>query len=94
MTINKASIIEIPNNEAFCIYPNPASDILHILTNSNHIGAIYAIKSISGQKILGGKIEREDTIINIRELLDGIYFIHLGSDIRQSFKIIKQQPHE
>lgn len=71
-------------------YPNPANDIVHVVVKSDFIGTSYEITSITGQKISKGKIEREDTAISIQNLVKGIYLIHLGDDIQQSFKIIKQ----
>ena len=71
-------------------YPNPANDIVHVVVKSDFIGTSYEITSITGQKISKGKIEREDTAISIQNLVKGIYLIHLGDDIQQSFKIIKK----
>ena len=71
-------------------YPNPANDIVHVVVKSDFIGTSYEITSITGQKISKGKIEREDTAISIQNLVKGIYLIHLGDNIQQSFKIIKK----
>jgi alpha-tubulin suppressor-like RCC1 family protein len=71
-------------------YPNPANDIIHVVVKSDFIGTSYEITSITGQKISKGNIEREDTAISIQNLVKGIYLIHLGDDIQQSFKIIKK----
>ena len=56
---------------------------------SEFVGTRYAITSISGQKVSKGKIEKGDSVVNIQDLSEGIYFMQLGENIHQSFKIIK-----
>ena len=90
LTINTANINDILDNQLFHIYPNPAKDVIHIDVKSNFIGSTYSIISVSGQKVSEGKIEKEDTVINIQDLVEGVYFIQLGENIKQSFKILKQ----
>ena len=74
----------------FRVYPNPVKDAIHISVGSEFIGNRYAITSISGQKISEGKIEKEESVVNIQDLSEGIYFMKLDENIHQSFKIIKQ----
>ena len=74
----------------FRVYPNPVKDAIHISVGSEFIGNRYAITSISGQKVSEGKIEKEESVVNIQDLSEGIYFMKLDENIHQSFKIIKQ----
>jgi polyhydroxybutyrate depolymerase len=74
----------------FRVYPNPVKDAIHISVGSEFIGNRYAITSISGQKISEGKIEKEESVVNIQDLSEGIYFMQLDENIHKSFKIIKQ----
>ena len=44
----------------------------------------------SGALIRNGSLTSEITTLDIQDLQEGIYFIQLGDNIQQSFKIIKQ----
>ena len=74
----------------FRVYPNPVKDAINISVGSEFIGNRYAITSISGQKISEGKIEKEESVVNIQDLSEGIYFMQLDENIHKSFKIIKE----
>jgi polyhydroxybutyrate depolymerase len=78
------------NIENFKVYPNPVKNAIHISVGAEFIGNRYAITSISGQKVSEGKIEKEESVVNIQDLSEGIYFMKLDENIHQSFKIIKQ----
>ena len=78
------------NIENFKVYPNPVKNAIHISVGTEFIGNRYAITSISGQKVSEGKIEKEESVVNIQDLSEGIYFMKLDENIHQSFKIIKQ----
>ena len=76
-------------NNTFSIFPNPANDILHINTSTSLTSESYSIVNTLGQTILNGKIENDNTTINVQTLQSGIYFLQIGSKQTQSYKIIK-----
>jgi polyhydroxybutyrate depolymerase len=84
-----ASINKNNNIENFRVYPNPVKDVIHINVESKFVGTRFAITTISGQKVSEGKIEKRELVVNIQDLSKGIYFMQLGENIQQSFKIIK-----
>ena len=84
-----ASINKNNNIENFRVYPNPVKDVIHINVESKFIGTRFTITTISGQKVSEGKIEKRELVVNIQDLSKGIYFMQLGENIQQSFKIIK-----
>jgi polyhydroxybutyrate depolymerase len=84
-----ASINKNNNIENFRVYPNPVKDVIHINVESKFIGTRFTITTISGQKVSEGKIEKGELVVNIQDLSKGIYFMQLGENIQQSFKIIK-----
>ncbi|WP_100075037.1 GEVED domain-containing protein [Chryseobacterium camelliae] len=68
------------------IYPNPASDIIHVSGISGHEFEIY---NAAGQKISTGKIS--DQKIDVRHLVKGIYFIQVKHyDKITRLKLIKK----
>lgn len=67
--------IEIISGEKMTIYPNPATDIIHI----QYSGTIqnYEVFNSTGKKVLDGNILKN---INITTLPSGIYFIRAKSE--------------
>ena len=62
-------------NSNIIVFPNPAKNELRIRTMNHLVGSDFTIYSAIGQKILTGKIEAENTFVNISNLLKGVYFI-------------------
>jgi len=73
----------------FSVYPNPARDFITIRSNSEN-GSDYRITNIFGKRILDGKLENGTTTVDINELSPGIYFVQVGNNKNQNFKIIKE----
>jgi hypothetical protein len=65
-----------PSNIIIDIVPNPASDRVLVLTNTT-INNVF-ITDISG-RFIPGTIYR-DTILDLPNMVDGIYFLHLCTD--------------
>jgi len=76
ITSNTTSI-ESENKENLSIYPNPASEYLHI-KYSNDVYLRAKITDLSGKVILDEQVN--DAKIDVRTLNNGIYFISLQND--------------
>ena len=61
------------------IYPNPVNDILNIYSDKNTDGYFYISNNIS-QKILNGKLNRNNISIPVSHLQPGIYYLTLVID--------------
>jgi hypothetical protein len=74
------------------VYPNPASDFVKLAIENYEIeGLIYQLYNIEGEKVQVNKIESKETLIPIKDLLTGVYFLKItdrGKEIKV-FKIIK-----
>lgn len=85
----KRSLHEIPVNtqdppqsdKSFIIYPNPASDYIHVANNSN--AASFKIIDMIGKEVLSGNLEPQHEI-NISKIIDGayIFLIHSGTKVQ------------
>lgn|SRR5690606_25878076 len=64
------------------IYPNPASTTINVLNASNF--KTMEVYSVNGQLIMSNDIQAADEIINIADLKEGIYFLHLINDTTKS----------
>ena len=80
----------IPEEQVFTIYPNPATDQITIELNSGLLGKAYTITDQSGKVVLKGTLKKSNEKISIAELAKGIYIFSVGSEIHQSFKVVKK----
>ena len=78
-------------NTTFHIYPNPAKDVLFIKSDRSIFGSNYTVFNIIGQEVLSGKIIKENTFLDIKNLNSGAYFINVKNveGLFNSFKILK-----
>ncbi|NER12314.1 T9SS type A sorting domain-containing protein [Leptobacterium flavescens] len=72
------------------IFPNPATDILTVRMNSQNKGT-YSIVNFLGQTVKLGELNRRESVININELVRGVYFMRISNNGKTvTRKIIKQ----
>ena len=73
-------IDETPDDVAFAVYPNPASGVLFVETQSiaSLPNPTYRINNLMGQTVLSGNIIDGTTPIDISYLTAGMYFISIG----------------
>lgn len=72
------------------VFPNPASDLITIEVNKNEIGSVYFVMDQSGRQVLVGELNRVTTVVDIKKLTTGIYFIQIGEQRKQTFKVVKK----
>jgi hypothetical protein len=92
ITLTFTNILGLDNfilTKEMIIYPNPASDIISVKINPRLLGQNYKITDAVGRLVLRDKLESEIISININELPFGIYFITIGENKMQSFKVMK-----
>ena len=87
-TSNSASIYKYPNIE-FTIYPNPTTSRISIKASTNLIQQNIIIYTSAGVEVLSDVIKGEDTEINLEGLPDGMYFISIGDEFKQHFRVLK-----
>lgn len=64
------------SNENIFVYPNPCSDNLIVVKNSDEIANI-SISNISGQIILKKTTKQIQTVVNLNNFAGGIYFLKI-----------------
>jgi len=72
------------------IYPNPVKCIINLDIGIKLFGNVYNIYDNTGRVVLTGIINQENTTIELGNLSDGIYMFSIGSNVKQTFKIIKE----
>jgi hypothetical protein len=72
------------------VYPNPASDVLHILNKNMELVSVRIV-DINGQVVVHQSIDHVDSIIDVSGLNAGMYFYELvGKEVVSKGKLIIQ----
>jgi len=85
---NSQLSIENSQTDLFSVFPNPAQNTINIEADNNLIGKPYVIYDKTGKVVLSGKINSENTSIEIGNLSCGVYLFSVGENLQQTFKII------
>jgi hypothetical protein len=87
---NNVGINETSQDKLFSVFPNPAQSIINVKADSKLIGTVYSIYDNTGRVVLTGKLNSENTIIELGNLSGGIYMFSAGENMKQVFKVIKE----
>ena len=87
---NNVGIDETSKDNFFTVFPNPAQNIINVKVDSKLIGQVYSIYDNSGRIVLTGKLNSENTTIELGNLSGGIYMLSVGENLKQTFKVIKE----
>jgi hypothetical protein len=88
--INANGINETATNNLFTVYPNPAKSQINVKVDATLIGASYAIYDNIGKVTLTGKINAENTVIELGFLSGGMYLFSIGDNLKQIFTVVKE----
>ena len=72
------------------IYPNPTTNKINLKADSKWFGEVYSVYDNTGKSVLKGKITSENTVIDLRNLSRAIYFLSVGTHLKQTFKVVKE----
>lgn len=67
------------------IYPNPTSDQLQVVIKDTEVNARYEIIAVSGEVVLSGVIDKNETSLNLNQLASGFYTVAVYAT-NQQFK--------
>ncbi|MBT8194829.1 MAG: T9SS type A sorting domain-containing protein [Bacteroidia bacterium] len=90
MVINPTNVLELNTNH-IKLYPNPANDYLIIQSNTSEQIQHLSIFSLSGKKILKQDVnlystEKEEILVDIADISNGIYYLQLTFKDKILFK--------
>ncbi len=90
LTIKSTTAINELNLQAFSVYPNPAKDKLYIDFNESKSGLVQ-IYDVTGKLVAEKNVTEQTEIINISELVNGMYIVQIRSEENSiSYKIMKE----
>ncbi len=87
---NNVGINEFKQDNLFSVFPNPAQSVINVKADSKLIGDVYSIYDNTGRVVLTGKLNSQNTIIELGNLSGGIYMFSVGENMKQTFKVIKE----
>ena len=77
-------------NTGISIYPNPVKNNIYITANAYKLGSDYVIYDQLGRDIATGKINSNNTKIDLINIPKGIYFFTISDYSNLSWKFIKE----
>ena len=89
LTLNYTGINEL-NGNSLTISPNPTTSKITIKASLALIGEEYIIYDQQGKAVKLGIITAEETEIDLSNLSEGVYLFKAGTEMQETFKIIKQ----
>ena len=87
---NNVGINETSQDKLFSVFPNPAQSVINVKADSKLIGEVYTIYDNTGRVVLSGKLNSQNTTIELGNLSGGIYMLSVGENLKQTFKVIKE----
>jgi hypothetical protein len=81
---------EVQQSNLFSVFPNPAQSEINVKLDDKLVGSLFTIYDNIGKVVKTGKINSENTIIEINDLSGGIYTFSVGENKKQTFKVIKE----
>lgn len=73
------------------VFPNPSTDLIHVIANEDHLPTNYSIYNTSGQLIKKGSVSVEENALNISDLAPGSYLLQLiGENTDETHSIVKK----
>lgn len=68
---------EVKNDRQVLVYPNPATDVLHVATNGNTLTAVR-LTNMTGQVVYNAEMTGEQLLIPVSGLAAGNYILSIG----------------
>jgi hypothetical protein len=86
---DNTGINEEVEQNLFKVYPNPVNSNINVQVDESLIGATYTITDQLGKIAMTGKLNSENSTIELGNLLGGIYIFSFGNNIKHVFTVIK-----
>ena len=78
------------NKSEISVFPNPAENKINVKADATLVGSVYTVYDNTGKVVLSGKINAENTSVELGNLSGGIYLFSVGDNLKQTLKIIKE----
>ena len=76
--------------DLFSLFPNPAQSIINVNADDKLIVDVYFISDNAGRIVLTGKLNSQNTTIELGNLSGGIYMFRVGDHMKKTFKVLNE----
>lgn len=90
ITVTALGVNDFQLAKSFSVFPNPTIDFINVKANGDLNNLPYTLIDQNGRVVCEGKLEDVSNSIDVRQLSAGIYFLQVGDDKRQIFKLMKK----
>lgn len=90
MSLPTLGVKEVSQSNKIIVYPNPSNDFIKVELSNDEKDPTYTIMDQLGKIVLSGKLPNETSVIDITKLSKGIYFLKIGEQKQEAFKVIKK----
>jgi PKD repeat protein len=91
INVQNVGVQNIAIQTALSVYPNPSKTQITISNKSrNLLGREYRLSNLIGQTVLSGKLNTEETSVNIESLSSGVYLLSIEGLNSQNIKVVKE----
>ncbi|MEN9913589.1 MAG: hypothetical protein RL528_310 [Bacteroidota bacterium] len=90
LSLDFTGLEENSYGDLFSVFPNPACSIINVNAANKLIGDVYFISDNAGRIVLTGKLNSQNTTIELGNLSGGIYMFRVGDHMKKTLKVIKE----
>ena len=91
VTVTKTTGINTVDGSEINVYPNPATDVVNIVTGNTNDNGSYYILSASGTIVGRGVIANGQATANLEKLSSGIYMVRIQvGNIQNNYRVVKE----
>jgi hypothetical protein len=78
-TVTTVGIRSLDSENGFVVYPNPASQSLHVKTVASYLGSSVHVYDVAGQEVLQTILSENDQVISLENIAKGMYTLVLDN---------------
>ncbi len=87
---SSVGVNEVSQCNLFSVFPNPAQSAINVKADAKLVGSVFTIYDYTGKGVKTGKLNSENTTIEMGNLSGGIYTFSIDENRKQTFKVIKK----
>ena len=90
LTVSPIGINDVVEQNPVKVYPNPVSNRIYVQVNASLIGSTFTIIDPMGKAVMTGKLNKENSTIEMGHLSAGAYMFSLEGFSKRTFTLIKK----
>jgi len=82
-------VVASPSNNQYALFPTPASDIIHLVTEQNDTRNVLEIFALNGTFVSSQTLTEKQTLLDVSAFAPGCYFLRItgqnGTEVHKAF---------